>query len=211
MVVPFLTSAQTLPFQSATITVSPEIRSSFITGGRLLLFVSRERERKPMDHADVKFGFTLHNWNGISPFILDAKDKAILHADLAEGFIPVPKKFYYLQPESRTIYGEPKGSMKDAILDEDVLSRTNDYRISGEQFGAYNAVFGPRGKDGLPTMLIDPVTGKIDHNIAAQWEKYDLKKVLEKNWSILGPKLQGKIWIWTGDMDMLTMTGGLRL
>jgi len=93
--------------------------------------------------------------------------------------------------------------MKDAILDEDVLSRTNDYRVSGEQFGAYNAVFGPRGKDGLPTMLIDPVTGKIDHAIAAQWEKYDLKKVLEKNWSTLGPKLQGKIWIWSGDMDML--------
>ena len=51
--------------------------------------------------------------------------------------------------------------------------------------------------------MFDPVTGKIDHTIAVQWEKYDLKKVLEKNWSTLGPKLEGKIWIWTGDADGL--------
>ena len=112
-------------------------------------------------------------------------------------------RFGYLQPESHTLYGEPGGSMRDAITDENVLSRTNNYLISGEQFGAYNAVFGPRGKDGLPTLMIDPLTGKIDHAIAVQWEKYDLKKVLEKNWTTLGPKLQGKIWIWTGDMDGL--------
>jgi hypothetical protein len=109
--------------------------------------------------------------------------------------------FGYLQPASRTIYGEPTSSMKDCIAEENVLSRTNNYLVSGDQYGAYNAVFGPKGKDGLPSLMFDPITGKIDHAIAAQWEKYDLKKVLEKNWTILGPKLQGKIWIWTGDMD----------
>ena len=112
-------------------------------------------------------------------------------------------RFGYLQPESRTIYGEPRGSMKESIEEENVLSRTNNYMISGNQFGAYNAVFGPKGKDGLPALMFDPVTGKINHAIAKQWEKYDLKKILEKNWTTLGPKLQGKIWIWTGDMDGL--------
>jgi enterochelin esterase-like enzyme len=112
-------------------------------------------------------------------------------------------KYGYLQPGKRTTNGEPTFSMKDWIANENVNSRTNDYRISGGQFGAYNAVFGPKGKDGLPSMMFDPVTGKIDHAIAKQWEKYDLKKVLEKNWTTLGPKLQGKIWIWTGDMDGL--------
>jgi hypothetical protein len=112
-------------------------------------------------------------------------------------------KFGYLQPGRRTTLGEPTFSMKDWIAGENVNSRTNDYRISGGQFGAYNAVFGPKGTDGLPTLMFDPYTGKIDHEIAKQWEKYDLKKVLEKNWSTLGPKLQGKIWIWTGDMDGL--------
>jgi hypothetical protein len=111
--------------------------------------------------------------------------------------------FGYLQPESRTIYGEPKWSMKECITEENVFGRTNNYLISGRQFGAYNAVFGPKGKDGLPSLMFNPVTGKIDHLIARQWEKYDLKKVLERNWTSLGPKLRGKIWIWTGDMDGL--------
>jgi S-formylglutathione hydrolase FrmB len=109
----------------------------------------------------------------------------------------------YLQPGRRTINGEPTLSMKDWIHGENVNSRTNDYRVSGGQFGAYNAVFGPKGANGLPSLMFDPKTGVIDHAIAKQWEAYDLKKVLEKNWSTLGPKLQGKIWIWMGDMDGL--------
>ncbi len=112
-------------------------------------------------------------------------------------------KYGYLQPGRRTIYGEPTRSMKDWIASENVVSRTGNYLVSGGQFGAYNAVFSPRGKDGLPALAFDPFTGKIDHEVAKQWEKYDLKKILERNWATLGPKLQGKIWIWTGDMDNL--------
>lgn len=112
-------------------------------------------------------------------------------------------RYGYLQPGRRTIYGEPTFSMKDWIAGENLNSRTGNYLVSGGQFGAYNAVFGPKGTDGLPSLMFDPITGKIDHNIAKQWEKYDLKKVLEKNWITLGPKLQGKIWIWMGDMDGL--------
>ena len=93
--------------------------------------------------------------------------------------------------------------MKDWIAGENLNSRTGSYLVSGGQFGTYNAVFGPKEKDGLPSLMFDPITGKIDHSIAKQWEKYDLKMVLEKNWSTLGPKLQGKIWIWMGDMDGL--------
>lgn len=112
-------------------------------------------------------------------------------------------RFGYLQPGVRTIYGEPTRAMKDWIQGENLVSRSGNYLVSGGQFGAYNAVFGPKGKDGLPSLMFDPFTGKIDHEISRQWEKYDLKKVLEKNWSTLGPKLQGKIWVWTGDMDDL--------
>lgn len=109
----------------------------------------------------------------------------------------------YLQPGRRTTNGEPTFSMKDWIHGENVNSRTNDYRVSGGQFGAYNAVFGPKGAGGLPSLMFDPYSGVIDHAIAKQWEAYDLKKILEKNWTTLGPKLQGKIWIWMGDMDGL--------
>lgn len=112
-------------------------------------------------------------------------------------------RFGLLQPGVRTIYGEPTRSMKDWIQGENLVSRSGNYLVSGGQFGAYNAVFGPKGKDGLPSLMFDPFTGKINHEIAKQWEKYDIRKVLEKNWATLGPKLQGKIWIWTGDMDGL--------
>jgi hypothetical protein len=112
-------------------------------------------------------------------------------------------RYGYLQPGRRTTNGEPTFSMKDWIKGENLASRTGNYLVSGGQFGAYNAVFGPKGSDGLPSLMFDPITGKIDHEIAKQWEKYDLKKVLQKNWSVLGPKLQGKIYIWIGDMDGL--------
>ncbi len=108
-----------------------------------------------------------------------------------------------MQPGRRTIYGEPTRSMKDWIDSGNFASRTNNYLISGGQFGAYNAVFGPKGKDGLPSFLFHPETGKIDPKIARQWEKYDLLKILKNNWTTIGPKLQGKIWIWAGDMDGL--------
>ena len=112
-------------------------------------------------------------------------------------------RYGYLQPGRRTTNGEPTLSMKDWIKGENLASRTGNYLVSGGQFGAYNAVFGPKGSDGLPSLMFDPITGKIDHDIAKQWEKYDLKKILQKNWSVLGPKLQGKIYIWIGDMDGL--------
>jgi len=96
-------------------------------------------------------------------------------------------RYGYLQPGRRTTLGEPAFSMKDWIAGENVNSRTNVYRVSGGEIGAYNAVFGSKGADGLPSLMFDPVTGKIDHDIARQWEKYDLKKVLQKNWSVLGP------------------------
>ena len=112
-------------------------------------------------------------------------------------------KYGYLQPGNRNIYGEPTRSMKDWIENENVNSKTNNYLISGGQFGAYNAVFGPKGKDGLPSLLFDSRTGKVDKQIAKQWEKYDLKKYLSAHWTTLGPKLQGKLWIWSGDCDGL--------
>jgi hypothetical protein len=57
------------------------------------------------------------------------------------------------------------------------------------------------GKDGYPRPLWNWYTGEIDHEVAEHWKKYDLRYYLEKNWSWLGPKLVGKLHIYTGDMD----------
>lgn len=107
----------------------------------------------------------------------------------------------YIRPIMRDISGEPIMSVKDFIQYENVLGASDTYLNSGGQFSAHTALYSPKGNSGLPVPLIDPITGDIDHKVAEHWEKYDLKKYAEKNWETLGPKVQGKIFIWMGDMD----------
>jgi len=73
---------------------------------------------------------------------------------------------------------------------------------SGYQYDIWQAVFGPVGEDGYPKPIWDKRTGVIDLSVAEYWrENYDLRYILERDWSKLGPKLKGKIHIYTGDMD----------
>ena len=73
---------------------------------------------------------------------------------------------------------------------------------SGYQYDIWQAVFGPVGDDGYPKPIWDKRTGVIDRDVAAYWrEHYDLRYILERDWKTLGPKLKGKIHIYTGDMD----------
>jgi hypothetical protein len=73
---------------------------------------------------------------------------------------------------------------------------------SGQQWDIWEAVYSPQGEDGYPKRLWDKVTGEIDHSVAGFWkENYDLRYILERDWAKLGPKLQGKIHIYCGDMD----------
>ncbi|GAB1452357.1 hypothetical protein MASR2M47_24130 [Draconibacterium sp.] len=110
-------------------------------------------------------------------------------------------EYDYLRPIVREISGEPVLSQKEFIQFENVLGRSDTYVTSGGQFSAFTALFSPKGEDGLPAPMFDPVTGEIDHEVAEYWRKHDLRDFVENNWEMLGPKIQGKIWIWAGDMD----------
>ncbi len=116
----------------------------------------------------------------------------------------------YLRPIMREISGEPVISQKDFIGFENVLGRSDTYVTSGGQFSAFTALFSPKGNDGLPKPMFDPVTGKIDREVAEYWRKRDLKHYVKTNWETLGPKIQGKIWAWTGDMDNFYLNPALR-
>ena len=83
--------------------------------------------------------------------------------------------------------------------------------MSGEQWGAWTAAFSPRGADGRPVPLWDPQTGRINHDVAAQWKKYDLRLVLEANWKTLGPKLRGKIHTAAGEADTYFLNNAVHL
>lgn len=107
----------------------------------------------------------------------------------------------YLRPVMRDVSGEPLLSLREFIQYENVLGSSDTYLNSGGQFSAHTALYSPKGDNGLPRPLIDPHTGSIDPDVAEHWKKYDFKLHLEREWETLGPKLDGKIFIWMGDMD----------
>lgn len=81
----------------------------------------------------------------------------------------------------------------------------------GGQLASFEAVFSPRGPDGQPMKLWDRNTGAIDPKVAASWERYDIRKILEKNWNQLGPRLAGKIHVYMGEEDTFYLEGATRL
>lgn len=119
-------------------------------------------------------------------------------------------KHDYLRPSKRDIYGEPEFSIRKEVLSENVEGYSNSYVTSGGQWGAWNAVYGPKGEDGFPKPIFDPITGKIDKQVAEHWKKYDLLEYVKSNWAELGPKVQGKIYVWMGDMDNYYLNNSLR-
>jgi hypothetical protein len=103
------------------------------------------------------------------------------------------------RPGRRDWLGEVDRTLKDYNHWELALGTKNR---SGDQFDIWEAVYSPMGDDGYPKRLWDKYTGVIDHEVAEYWrENYDLRYILERDWATLGPKLQGKLHIYVGDMD----------
>jgi hypothetical protein len=83
---------------------------------------------------------------------------------------------------------------------------------SGGQWDIWDAVHSPMGEDGYPMPIWDKETGVINKDVAAYWkENYDLRHIMERDWKTLGPKLQGKIHIYVGDMDNFYLNNAVYL
>src|SRR4029078_9918256 len=104
-------------------------------------------------------------------------------------------------PSARELNGNVRFTIRHECQMENVMGLGDSYTQSGEQWGAWNATYGPRGEDGRPAPLWDPKTGLIDRRVADHWKRYDLRMLLEQNWKALAPKLQGKIHISVGEAD----------
>jgi S-formylglutathione hydrolase FrmB len=91
------------------------------------------------------------------------------------------------------------------------FSDMEEFMGRGGQLGSFEAVFSPKGPDGKPRQLWDRKTGEISTEVAAAWEKYDIRLVLERNWKTLGPKLAGKIHVYMGEEDTFYLEGATRL
>jgi S-formylglutathione hydrolase FrmB len=112
------------------------------------------------------------------------------------------------RPMSRTSAGQTTQTIREASYSESVLGSKDR---SGEQLAIWEATYGPVGEDGYPKPLWDPITGKIDHTVSAYMRDngYDLRYLMETNWSTLGPKLKGKLRFYCGDMDNLFLNLGV--
>lgn len=103
------------------------------------------------------------------------------------------------RPGSRNWLGQVNWTLADDNLLELVLG---DRSRSGGQYDIWEATFSPQGDDGYPVRLWDKQTGVINHAVAEYWrENYDLRYILQRDWATLGPKLQGKLHVYVGDMD----------
>jgi hypothetical protein len=119
-----------------------------------------------------------------------------VNAFLAPGFdAPIPER-----PAERSPEGQVTTTIRQMSQFEEVLGSRGR---SGQQFEAWEAVYGPVGIDGYPKPLWDKQTGRIDPQVAVYMcdHGYDLRYYLEQNWPRIGQQLVGKLHIYCGDMD----------
>ncbi len=103
------------------------------------------------------------------------------------------------RPERRNYLGHITVMMEDENHMELVLGTKNR---SGGQYDIWEAVYSPMAEDGYPERAWDKRTGEINHEVTEYWrDNYDLRHILERDWATLGPKLEGKLHIYVGDMD----------
>ncbi len=103
------------------------------------------------------------------------------------------------RPAHRNWLGQVDSTVQEQNLYEYAIGT---HGRSGDQWDAWESVYSPAGADGYPRRIWDRLTGEIDPVTAAYWrEHYDLAHILRRDWATLGPKLRGKLRIYTGDMD----------
>ena len=105
-----------------------------------------------------------------------------------------------LRPGHRDYLGHVSATVKD--MNHRELAIGGEKSRSGDQFDIWQAVYSPVDTDGYPKPIWDKYSGIINPDVAVYWkENYDLRYIMERDWETLGPKLEGKINIFCGDMD----------
>lgn len=103
------------------------------------------------------------------------------------------------RPGQRNYLGHVNATLEQMNHKELVLGTKSR---SGDQWDIWQAVYSPVGADGYPKPIWDKFTGALDPSVAAYWrENYDLGYILKRDWAKLGPKLEGRIHLYCGDMD----------
>ena len=76
---------------------------------------------------------------------------------------------------------------------------------------SFDWVFSPKGPDGRPLQLFNRVTGVQNPEVMEYWKRYDIRRIVEENWTALGPKLRGKIRLVVGELDTFHLDEAAKL
>ena len=90
-----LSQAQKTPVLKVKISVSPELKSSFIRGGRIILYLTRQQHKEPRKGFDVVVGVTPQNWDSSTDFLLDTRNQEVITAGTFKEFLNSPDQFYF--------------------------------------------------------------------------------------------------------------------
>src|SRR5215831_7908054 len=102
------------------------------------------------------------------------------------------------RPSKRDNNGKVEFTIRHECQMENVMGAGDSWTMSGQQWGAWNATYGPRGADGRPVPLWDAKTGVIN-------------KAVVDHWKTLRPKLQGRIHISVGEADDYYLNNAVHL
>jgi hypothetical protein len=105
----------------------------------------------------------------------------------------------------------PDGNVTYAMKDENWFELVQgDHSRSGGQWDIWEATYGPVGPDGYPQPIWNKKTGEIDKKVAAYWKQhYDLRNIVETNWTTLGLKIANKLNVYVGDADSYYLNMGV--
>jgi len=123
-----------------------------------------------------------------------------------------------LYQSNANIFTDPEGRRRplaiangNPVLWYDDFSKMDDVLERGGQLRSFEAVFSPRGDDGLPVQCWDRDTGEVDPDIIEHWKQYDISHHLRDHWDDLKDDLAGKIHIYTGSQDTFLLTKAVQL
>ncbi|HTS28102.1 MAG TPA: alpha/beta hydrolase-fold protein [Bryobacteraceae bacterium] len=111
--------------------------------------------------------------------------------------------FEYVARE-RPMMRMPDGQVVETVRQKSQLEAVLGSKgRSGEQYMAWEAVYGPVGEDGYPEPLWDKQTGQINRKVSLYMRDhgYDLSYYVKTNWARLGPQLKDKLHLYCGDAD----------
>ena len=107
----------------------------------------------------------------------------------------------------------PDGNVLYTMKDENWFELVQgDHSRSGGQWDIWEATYSPVGADGYPQPIWNKKTGEIDKKVAEYWKQhYDLRNVVQTNWTVLGLKIANKLNIYVGDADSYYLNMGVHM